>query len=118
MAPLGRSGLVADVQRLRWGAAAPLQTYNGLSEDLQLHPNRQAQIILRLERPVAYLVDQVQVAGAQLVEEGDGFVPPLFVLQLQSNPFPDEGMEAHPRREPIVAVGILVRLFAPKFPIQ
>ena len=118
MAPLGGSGLVAGVQRLRWGAAAPLQTYNGLSEDLQLHPNRQAQIILRLERPVADLVDQIEVAGAQLVEEGDGLVPPSGVLQLQRYPFSDESMEAHPRREPIVAVGILVRLFAPEFPIQ
>lgn len=83
-----------------------------LPEQLHLHAEREAENVAHRETLVGHLADEVQLAGAQLVEEGD--VAHQLVAGTESEPLPHEEVGPHLGTEVVVFVGIASRLLLPE----
>lgn len=75
-------------------------------------------IIFWLQVAVTDSVYYIQIAGAQLIEEADGFMPATIWIQFERDPLPDKDMVTDAGGEPIISRGILIRLLGPEIPVK
>lgn len=84
-----------------------------------MQPERQREVLAGSEVGVLDLLDQVEVAGADFVEQADCAPKPAPVLgDVELQPLADVHAGPHARREPVVALGIPGGLPVPELAVK